>query len=269
MKERGWNYSPPTLFWLLMWFSWGQLGLNHSPENPNLGDYGTAVRIQWSTHLNIGIHASLCMPTFWVHIAYLCSFANRAPFLRPTATCTPGKFPSIGECVSSQLHIRTPLIHPFRLLFGGRDLNMSHSLEKEILMAAPTPWKFEPVVTPLTPPPKKHAIDECSAKLTDQHIPDNYVQHTRPPVSSHEGAQMNSPNLKFFEAKTTWILHPPKVIEQSGSISTWGGLQLGSRPGGEVFLLAGSSWPFARRPLLSAFNVWPEPLFRARDLWPL
>ena len=87
-------------------------------------------------------------------------------------------------------------------------------------MAAPTLRKFEPVVTPLTPPPKKHTIDERSAKPADQHIPDNYVQHTRPPASSHEGARMNSPNLTFFEAKTTRISHPPKVIEQSGSIST-------------------------------------------------
>ena len=87
-------------------------------------------------------------------------------------------------------------------------------------MAVPTPQKFELVVTPLTPPPEKHTIDERSAKPADQHIPDNYVQHTRPLVSSHEGAQMNSPNLKIFEAKTTQILHPPKVIEQSGSIST-------------------------------------------------
>lgn len=49
-------------------------------------------------------------------------------------------------------------------------------------MAAPTPRKFEPVVTPLTPPqsppPEKRTIDERSAEPADQHIPDNYVQHT-------------------------------------------------------------------------------------------
>ena len=47
-------------------------------------------------------------------------------------------------------------------------------------MAAPTPRKFEPVVTPLTPPqsppPEKRTQDERSAEAVD--IPDNYVQHT-------------------------------------------------------------------------------------------